>query len=89
MTMRPARLALVVAGIVAIPLYGMATLFFLYASVAGDCFPELGGPCPSDQDRKMAALRVLIIAAIGFMAFVIGGYKLDRRLAARDNGERH
>ena len=84
--MRPARVVLIVVGVVAVPVYGMATLFFLYASVAGDCFPELGGPCPTDHDRKMAALRVLIIAAIGFIVLAVGGWKLDRRLSAQDRG---
>ena len=86
--MRPSRVALAVVGIVAVPLYGMATLFLLYASVAGDCFPELGGQCPSDHDRKMAALRVIIVAASLFVALVAGGWKLDRRLVARGSRKR-
>ena len=81
--MTPARLALIVSAVAMVPAYGLATLFFLYASVAGDCFPELGGPCPTDHDRNMAALRVLIIAAL-----VFGGWKLERWLAARDPGDR-
>lgn len=85
--MKPARLALIVGGAAMVPVYGLATLFFIYASVAGDCFPELGGPCPTDHDRNMAALRVLMIAALGFMALVFGGWKLDRWLASREHGQ--
>ena len=69
-----------------VPVYGLATLFFLYAS-AGDCFPELGGPCSTDHDRNMAALRVLMIGALGFTALVFGGWKLNRWLAARERGQ--
>ena len=86
-TMEPARLALIGGGAVMVPVYGLTTLFFLYASVAGDCFPELRGPCPTDHDRNMAALHVLIIATLGFMALVFGGWKLDRWLAARERGQ--
>ena len=85
--MRLARLALIVSGAVMVPVYGEMTLCFLYAQVAGDCFPELGGPCPTDRDRNMAALRVLILASLGFVALVFGGWKLDRWLTARERGQ--
>lgn len=83
--MRLARLFLLICGVILTPLYGMLTLLFLFGAVAGDCFPEVGHPCPTDHDRNMAALRVLIAAGIGFATLVYGGWKLDRWLATRDH----
>lgn len=83
--MQGARILLIVSGIILTPLYGMATLLLLYGAVAGDCFSAPNHSCPKDHNRNMAALQVLFVAGAVFAALVYGGWKLDRRLAARQD----
>lgn len=77
------RLALLAIGAVLLLAYCVATFFVLYALVGGDCFPELAGPCPTAKQTRMTILRILISAAVGLVALVVGCRKLDRRLTAR------
>ena len=62
--------------------YFMVLGMFVVGAMMGDCFEELGHHCPTDHERNM---RILAILVVGFAVYGIIGFLIERAVRKRPN----
>ena len=72
----------VISGCIASACYFALVLLFMFESMMGDCFERIGHPCPTDHERNV---RVLVILAVGVVAYGIVGFAIARLSKRRDD----
>ena len=78
---KPQRWLLGLLGLIATPVYWTFVLGSVLGEVMGDCFERPGHPCPSDVERNLWVIGLLICGTAVYGLLVVGWKTLDARLA--------